>query len=93
MALADHDGTSSERLDLTSQSVAREERRQHASGPDEKAVSGPAPDAEDVEVHAVLRVIGELLHLLHPYTDEVVHGALSLQERVFVPTARSYADS
>ncbi|EEE51437.1 hypothetical protein OsJ_32523 [Oryza sativa Japonica Group] len=65
------------------------------------AVARAAPDAEPIEADAVLGVVGELAHLLHPLPDEVVHGGavvglrLHPEERVhggqLVPQLRDLA--
>ena len=76
VALADGDGAGAEGGDLAGEAAAREERGEQVPQPGARAVAEAAPDPEEVEVDAVLRVVGELAELLHPLPDEVVHGAV-----------------
>ncbi len=76
-ALADGEGTCVEVLDVDGEAVPRADREKPAPCAAEFTSSrrGVA-DAEQEEVDAVLGIVGELAHLIHPLPDEVVHGAL-----------------
>ncbi|KAF2921825.1 hypothetical protein DAI22_07g064000 [Oryza sativa Japonica Group] len=75
--LADGEGTGVKVLDVDGEAVPRANRDEPPPGAAERtgARRGEA-DAEQEEVDAVLGVVGELAHLLHPLPDEVDDGTL-----------------
>ncbi|KAF2921822.1 hypothetical protein DAI22_07g063700 [Oryza sativa Japonica Group] len=76
-ALSDGEGTGEKLPDVAGEAVPGANRDEPAPAVAERsgARRGVA-DAEQGEVDAVLGVVGELAHLIHPLPDEVVHGAL-----------------
>jgi hypothetical protein len=76
MLLVDGGSEGAEVPDVTCQATASRKGCEEAPAPGEEAVAGPTPDAEEVDVDAVLGVARHFPQLLHPLPDEVVHRTL-----------------